>query len=139
MISTNTETLRNISLDFVGSQDELDALFNMLIFELSSSGQKGVGLAGIQINIPIRVAVVVDGKNLIKLYNTKILKQEQPYIFRGEGCMSFKGQFADTQRYNHIVILNGDGKEYSFSGFTACVVQHELGHFDGKIFTDYKV
>ena len=83
MITQNSQTLRNISLDFTGTLEELYSLFSLLEFELKSHpGQKGVGFSGIQINVPIRVAIIRHEKTAINLYNAVITKQEQPFIFQ---------------------------------------------------------
>ena len=137
MITQNVQTLKNISVDFIGSEEELKILISLLEFELvNNSEQKGVGLSAIQINIPIRVAIIRNGKEAFNLYNAKIIKQEQPFVFEGEGCLSFPQQYCNTKRFNLIEILNGNGEVLKFSGFLACAVQHELDHWDGIIFTE---
>jgi len=139
MITTNLETLRNPSLPFTGSIDELKELISVLEFELSSSQRKGVGLSAIQINIPLRVAIIRADKTILNLVNAEIIKAEQPFTFKGEGCLSFPGEFKNTTRFNIITVLNGDGEELKLSGFLAVVAQHEIGHFDGEVFLDKAV
>ena len=150
MITTNIETLRQISTSFNGTKKELQDIFDCLNYELNSSKIKGSGLSAIQINIPYRIAIIhieqiikKFGKKEKKLksynlYNTEIIQQEQPFIFKGEGCLSFPEQFVDTIRYNYIKVKNGDGKILNFSGYEAVVVQHEISHWDGKLIIDYK-
>jgi peptide deformylase len=140
MITQNVDTLRNISLDFSGTDDDFKALITLLEFELKSNPNgKGVGLSAIQINVPVRVAIVRFEKQVFNLFNAKIVHKEQPYTFKGEGCLSFPGMFHDTKRYNLIRVLNGNGEELKFSGFLAAIVQHELDHWDGVVFTDKAV
>ena len=139
MITRNTDTLKNISLDFTGTPEEYSKLINLLEFELRASNPKGVGLSAIQINIPLRVAIIRHDKVGLNLYNTEIIDKSQPFIFKGEGCLSFPGQFINTKRYNQITIRNGNGETASFSGFTAIAIQHEIAHWSGETMFDYEV
>ena len=139
MIATNIDILRTKSLDFNGTPDELKSLVKVLEFELSHAVLKcGAGLSAIQINIPYRVSIIRTEATNLDLYNTKITRAEQPCVFKGEGCLSFPNLFLDTNRYNLITVVNGDGKEYKFSGFEAIVVQHELDHWEGRVLIDNK-
>lgn len=140
MITRNIETLRTKSLPFDGTPEELENLFTVLEFELTHNpnSDKGVGLSGIQINVPYQVAIIRTATTKLDLYNAKVTKQEQPYVFEGEGCLSVPGETCNTKRFNIIEIVNGDGKELKLSGFDAVVVQHELGHWNGEVFLDYK-
>lgn len=140
MITTNTETLRTKSSDFTGTPEELKSLFNVLEFELFNAPSKdGVGLSGIQVNVPIRVAIVRTKTTRLNIYNAKITATEQPFTFQGEGCLSVPGVKCSTTRFNIITVTNGDGVETKHSGFDAVVIQHEIGHWDGEIFTDHKI
>lgn len=138
MITLNKETLRNPSLAFTGSDEELQELISVLEFELKAE-KSGSGLSAIQVNIPYRVAIVRHEKTQVNLYNAKLISKQQPYTFKGEGCLSLPNEFCDTTRFNVIEVENGDGEIMKFSGFIATVVQHELDHFDGILFVDRKV
>lgn len=143
MIVTSLDTLKLKSQDFTGTEEDLKALVECLEFELKNSRIKGVGLSAIQIGIPERVAIIrykteikVHGERRevetnIDLYNAEVIKQSNPFTFKGEGCLSLPLQWYDTERYNEITIRNGDGKEYKFSGFMAVVIQHEIDHWNG--------
>ena len=139
MITYNQDTLKNISLDFTGSAEELQTLIYLLEFDLKNSPNKGVGLSAIQINIPLRVAIIRHEKTVINLYNAKIIKMEQPFTFKQEGCLSIPGIFLDTKRYNIIEIRNGDSEILKLSGFIAVAVQHEICHWFGQTLYDYQV
>ena len=115
---------------------------------MDQSKDKGTGLSAIQISVPYRIAVIrlkstikvyKEKKEIVTsydLYNAKIIDKQQPWIFKGEGCLSLPGKFVNTKRYNIIKVRNGDGKILSFSGFAAVVVQHEISHWDGKLIFD---
>lgn len=139
MITQSCETLRTKSIDFDGTPDDLLHLIGCLEFELSHAPEKGgVGLSGIQINIPYRVCIIRTKTTQVNLFNAKIIKSEQSFVFENEGCLSLPGQRYNTRRYNIITVLNGDGIETKFSGFDAVVIQHEIGHWDGELFIDHK-
>lgn len=151
MITENIDTLRLVSDPFSGTEEELKAMFDCLEHEFNNHAVKGTGLSGIQVNLPYRVAIIriereckAHGrmrKTLIShnLYNAEVLRKEQPFTFKGEGCLSVPGEFKSTKRFNFIEIKNGDGEILRFSGFDAVVVQHELDHWDGVLFTDHAV
>ena len=151
MITKSIDTLRIKSENFQGTEEDLKAIVENLEFELKQHKGDSVGLSGIQIGVPVRVAIIRlnhkikfhgverEMKESYDLYNAKIISQSNPFNFKGEGCLSFPNQFCTTRRYNQITVVNGDGKEYKFSGFTAVVIQHELDHWEGMVFTDRKV
>jgi peptide deformylase len=139
MITSNIDVLRVKSEEFKGTEDELAALIGVLEFELSHAPHQGVALSGIQVNIPYRVAIIRSKTTNLNLVNAKIVKSEQPFVFKGEGCLSFPNQFISTNRYNIVNVVDGDGTEHKFSGFDAVVVQHEIGHWDGDLFIDHEV
>ena len=140
MITYNIETLRNPSLDFDGTEENLKHIIMLLEFELKTHPQtSGVGLSAIQINVPVKVAIVRLEKLVLNLINAQIIHAEQPYEFEGEGCLSLPGYFCKTKRYNLITLRNGDGSETKYSGYEAAVIQHEIDHWHGIIFTDRKI
>ena len=137
MITQDLETLRQVSELFSGTDEELEALFECLEFELRTSSFQGVGLSAIQINIPLRVCIIRGSKKL-NLHNAKIISRQQRYTYKFEGCLSLPGVTEATTRYNLIEVQNGDGETFKVSGFDALVIQHEIEHWDGILFTDRK-
>jgi len=147
MISKNLDTLKSQSMDFEGSEEDLKTIVTNLEYELKQCPD-ALGLSAIQVGIPERVAIVRvnhkikfhgEVKEITKsynLYNAKITKKSNPFVFKEEGCLSFPGKVYDTDRFNEIEVLNGDGEELKFSGFVAVVVQHELDHWDGVVVAD---
>jgi peptide deformylase len=151
MITENVDTLRLVSDPFSGTDEELKAMFDCLEHEFKNHAIKGTGLSGIQVNLPYRVAIIriereyeahgQKHKSLIShnLYNAEIIRQEQSFVFKGEGCLSVPGEFKNTKRFNLIEIKNGNGEILKFSGFDAVVVSHEIDHWNGILFIDRKV
>lgn len=151
MITKSIDTLRIKSEDFQGTDEDLKVIIENLEFELNRHKGDSVGLSAIQIGVPQKVAIIRlhhkikfhgverEMKESYNLYNAKIVSQSNLFKFKGEGCLSFPNEFCTTERYNQITVVNGDGKEYKFSGFTAVVVQHELDHWNGVVFKDREV
>jgi peptide deformylase len=57
-----------------------------------------------------------------------------------EGCLSVPGYVGEVTRFEHVVCtgLDRDGKKISLDahGWFARVLQHEMDHLDGIIYTD---
>jgi len=111
----------------------------------------GCGLAAPQIGISRRV-VVVDGRELADTYpylkdfrrtivNPVIKEESAEKITYQEGCLSVPGIFCDVVRPKRITVEYYDEKlekvTETFDNFAARMVQHELSHLDGDLFTDH--
>ena len=101
---------------------------------------QGVGLAGPQVGIMRRIAVVeVEEGNLIELINPKIIayagEQEG-----NEGCLSVPGKYGTVKRPMHVTVraTNRHGEEFEItaSEFLARALCHEIDHLDGKLYID---
>lgn len=136
MIITDLKILRTKSKDCPDDKVGFIQLIKTLEDELANSENPGVGLSAIQINVPIKVAIVRTEKLSLDLYNTEIVSGHTPIISKGEGCLSIPNTFMDTIRMNNITIKNGDGKVYELNGFEAIICQHEIDHFAGILITD---
>ncbi|MFS8630786.1 MAG: peptide deformylase [Bacillales bacterium] len=100
----------------------------------------GVGLAAPQIGIRKQIAVVYadDETGKIELINPQILEAggEQTDV---EGCLSFPGLYGEVSRpyYVKVRAQNRKGKFFVLEAedFLARVIQHELDHLQGILFT----
>jgi len=149
MITNNLDTLKMKSEPI--TEDELEIIIQALEDDLSATNGHGVGLSGIQISIPKRVAIIRHTRKVkihgtkkeitdsYNLYNAEIIEKSQPFIYKNEGCLSVPGEYINTNRYNRVKIKNGNGEIYDFSGFLAVVAQHEIDHWDGILFSDRAV
>ena len=138
MIVTNEEQLRIQSEPFTGTEEELSNLIKVLEFELELCENPGVGLAAIQIGIPVQVGIIRTEEIGLDLVNTKIVSCSEMVKLR-EGCLSFPGQFIDVYRMHTITMDNKDGEIMEISGFIAQAVQHEVDHFSGLTMFDRRV
>lgn len=132
-IITDPIYLKNVSTD--AQHDEYNAIIKDL--EDSLDLKKGIGLAGIQIGIPKKVAIIRIGDIKLTLINTHIIEKWGRFKFIGEGCLSLPDLHIDTARYNRITI-NIDNEIKEYTGLLAVAIQHEIGHWNGKTILDYK-
>lgn len=99
----------------------------------------GVGIAGPQVGILKRVAVVDVGEGKIELINPQIIEATGTQC-GSEGCLSVPGVFGDVERPNFVIVKAQDrnGEEFTVKGegFLARAFCHELDHLDGHLFTE---
>jgi peptide deformylase len=101
---------------------------------------KGIGLAGNQVGVARRVAVVdVDGDRFAMI-DPRIVESEGRATAE-EGCLSIPDIYADVTRPDRVVIeaLDAAGNPYrkEATGLKARAIQHEIDHLDGILFLDH--
>ena len=97
----------------------------------------GVGLAANQIGYNKRIAVIKRGDEDIVLVNPVIISKSKKTVKSVEGCLSFPEDQVTVRRHKSITLQRQPGfKIETFEGFEAIVIQHELGHLDGKTMWD---
>ena len=103
----------------------------------------GVGLAAPQVGILKRL-IVVDNRDeeenkRFYMLNPVILEKEGEEISM-EGCLSIPGKQGTVKRAKNIKVKYNDltGKEKIMEAeyFLACIIQHEMDHLDGILYTD---
>lgn len=142
IIQNNEEAIRLNCEDVLES--EAGELISLLERELSNSallGRPGIGLAAPQLGIAKKAAIVRIGNLSLNLINCNIENKYDQFIFREEGCLSFPGRIEDTIRYKEIVIKNNLVYPYNLSatGIVAVCCNHEIDHFNNKLFFEHKV
>ncbi len=100
----------------------------------------GVGLAGPQVGVSLRLFVFDDGvTGPMFMANPELLSPEGE-IVEEEGCLSIPGPFHPTRRSAKVVCrgqdLHGDPLEMTGEGLLARIFQHETDHLDGTLFID---
>jgi len=101
---------------------------------LLTSWTPGVGLAAIQIGVPVRMAWFKDGEKEYTLINPIITKATKAVVNPKEGCLSIPDVWTATKRYMDVTIRHQGEEEMEtleLSGFPAIVAQHEIDHMDG--------
>jgi peptide deformylase len=143
IIVNNEEALRLPCQDV--TPEEVGNLVATLEAELDYAnrlGKSGIGLAGPQIGIAKKIAIIRLGNGAnINLINAKLEKGFDPALFAQEGCLSFPGRVEDTTRFQEVYITDNLIYPHSFvaTGLLAVVCQHELDHLNSTLFMDRKV
>lgn len=132
--------------------DIIDRMKNTLS---QTDNPKGVGLAATQIGIPLSIFITRPKENsvirvfinpqiiwksdsvseLIREEEGKSLKKEKKL----EGCLSITNIWGHLLRASRVKLkytdITGTVREEEFSGFMATIVQHEVDHLHGILFT----
>ena len=102
----------------------------------------GVGIAAPQIDVFYRVVLIADpaGKRPFFMINPKITHfSEEKNVFQ-EMCLSVPKKSGMVQRPIQITVEYEDEKRNKCIGvaydFEARIIQHEINHLDGILFTD---
>ena len=111
----------------------------------------GCGLAAPQIGVSLRV-VIVDGDVVSDSYpylkdfrrtliNPEIVEESEEQTTYSEGCLSIPGIYCDIQRPKKIKVRyhneNLEEVTEEFDNFASRMIQHEMSHLDGDLFTDH--
>ena len=127
--------------------------FNDLIENMIETmhAYEGVGLAGPQVHLPLRVFVfeveekVAKRRNVPKVgvgvfFNATYEIVGNDTITDWEGCLSVPFLGGELERAKKIRIRgidhDGDDVDIEVSGFTARIFQHEIDHTDGHVYLD---
>ena len=111
---------------------------------------EGCGLAAPQIGVSSRV-LIVDGREMTDVYpyldgftrvmiNPVVLEESTEKCEFSEGCLSVPGIYADVVRPAKITVEyldeNLQKQVETFDKFACRMIQHEMSHLDGVLFTD---
>lgn len=123
---------------------EIDEEILKLAEEMFAACRKanGIGLAAPQIGLSLRLCII-DLEHLglppFAMVNPKIVKKSFKKIEMEEGCLSIPGVYGMVKRPVKIKVraLNLHGEKHTFEadGMLARVIQHEVDHLDGILFT----
>ena len=106
----------------------------------------GVGLAAIQIGVPLRVVTMdvsksEDEHQPMVLINPEITWASQEKRVYEEGCLSIPEYYEEVERPDRVrfryMNLQGEVIEQEADGLLATCVQHEVDHLNGVLFIDY--
>ncbi|MBL7215863.1 MAG: peptide deformylase [Phycisphaerae bacterium] len=103
---------------------------------------KGVGLAGPQAGVNLRIFVVsIDGTNEnARVYINPTIKPEGKVVAFEEGCLSLPGIFGKVNRYAKCTVTATDLDGHEFTevgeGLLARAFQHEFDHLEGMMIKD---
>jgi len=126
--------------------NELQALIDDMVETMRAA--PGVGLAGPQINVPLRVIVVEFGDEededippkLHIVVNPELSKFSQEMVSGTEGCLSIPGFLGEVERSKTITVKgynrHGQPLKIKAKGWLARIFQHEVDHLDGILYID---
>jgi peptide deformylase len=127
-----------------GVSDEIRALMDDMLETMYDA--PGIGLAAIQVGVPLRV-IVMDlapeneepkPRYFVNPEIVETVEETQPYE---EGCLSVPDIFDQVERSERCLIryLDYDGNQIEewAEGLYAVCIQHEMDHLEGTLFIDY--
>lgn len=108
----------------------------------------GAGISAIQIGAPVRVIVARalkdaedDSTKTVVLINPEIIEQSPELEEDFDACLSVPGYWGLTDRsiFIRVRYQNRFGRWINgrFEGFLARIVQHEIDHLSGILYTDH--
>jgi len=156
MAVLNIETLDNPILrkktrPVTKFDDELQRLIDDMIETMRAAN--GVGLAGPQVNQPLRLTVIetlpeqdeegneIEGsRELIVLINPEIVWESRSMVDGIEGCLSIPGWVGEVSRNESVRIRAQDRRgrkvRLKLKDWTARIAQHEIDHLNGVLYID---
>ncbi|HRE20990.1 MAG TPA: peptide deformylase [Rhabdaerophilum sp.] len=106
----------------------------------------GIGLAAIQIGVPLRVVTMDvskrdDKQEPMALLNPEIVWKSEEMREMEEGCLSIPEYYETVERPDRIRLRYRDvdfnEHEIEADGVLATCIQHEVDHLNGVLFIDY--
>ena len=100
----------------------------------------GVGLAAPQVGEPLRLTVIeIPEEEPIILINPEVTEQKGERLVT-EGCLSYPGYRGETTRSETVKVkaldLNGEKMRIKADGLLAQVLEHEIDHLNGILYTN---
>lgn len=116
---------------------EVNELLNKMVSLMRK--EKGAGLAANQAGLDLSLVVIETPEKLYKLINPKIVKKKGKVIFE-EGCLSFPELSLSVKRAKEVLVnyvdTQGNFIDLKAEGMLAVILQHEIDHIYGILFTD---
>lgn len=106
----------------------------------------GIGLAAIQIGVPLRMLVIdlakEDEPKAPQVFiNPEILTRADEGSIYEEGCLSIPDYYAEVERPASVRVsyldAQGAKQEVEAEGLLATCLQHEIDHLNGVLFIDH--
>ena len=141
-VTISDEKIRQKSDEVVAFDRKLAELIRTLQ-EVSAvqTDPPALGMAAVQIGTPKRVFVARIRKRFKPFVNARILKSSKKAGAFLEGCFSVGGIFGHVIRPLEVTVEAQDmrGKKITktYKGLTARIIQHEIDHLEGILFTDH--
>ena len=143
IIKVPNPILKKISKPVKEVNDEIRSILDDMLDTMYDA--PGIGLAAIQIGIPLRMLVIDISKeeknDPLFFINPEIVEPSKDLSSFEEGCLSVPGIWEEIERPDKckVKFLNRKGKkqEKKCNGLLATVIQHEIDHLEGIVFVDH--
>jgi len=153
ILTVPNPVLKQVSKPVSEVTDETRALMDDMLETMYDA--PGIGLAAIQIGVPLNVIVMDLAKDKDADENEETVAKPNPKFFINpeiletvdelrpyeEGCLSVPEVYDEIERPNRVKIryLDYHGKEVVewAEGLYAVCIQHEMDHLKGVLFIDY--
>lgn len=138
------QKLREISIPVDAVTDDIRALMDDMLETMYDA--PGIGLAAIQIGVPLRVIVMDisdkdEERQPMFFVNPEILDPAEELAPYEEGCLSVPDFYENVDRPAtcRVKFLDYDGNEQIIEaeGLFATCIQHEMDHLNGVLFVDH--
>jgi peptide deformylase len=136
------QMLRSKAQDVVVITDQIRAIWTDMIDTMEA--MPGVGLAAVQIGVPLRLAVVdaSDARGqAVRMANPSVLHASAQLRGHEEASPNLPGVYALIERPRAVTVrfLNDAGlwEDRDFVGLWATSVQHQIDHLAGKMYFDH--
>jgi peptide deformylase len=136
--------LKQVSRRVDAVTDETRALMDDMLETMYAA--PGIGLAAVQIGVPVRVIVMDLAKEGEKpepryFVNPEILETVEETQTYEEGCLSVPDYYDEVDRPKRVKLryLNYQGEQIEewAEGMYAVCIQHEMDHLQGTLFIDH--
>jgi len=146
IITSDNPLLREKSHTARRVTEEIEQLIEDMLETMRAA--EGVGLAAIQIGVPLRVIVVEipedledpDAGTLLVLINPEVARASDEMEEGAEGCLSVPGWIGIVPRHLSVTVKGMDQKGRKIrlraEGYLARILQHEIDHLKGVLFID---
>ena len=125
--------------------EEYGLLVGRMLATVLNPENEGVGIAAPQVGILRRIIAVQrfdkEGEPFEIFVNPEIIRYSAERQSGEEGCLSLPDVSGCVSRAKQVTLRYLDGRTFEkreevIDGFTAIIVQHEIDHLDGRLFTD---
>lgn len=134
--------LRNAAAPVAGITPEVEAIWTEMIAAMEA--MPGVGLAAVQLGIPLALAVVdasTTRGQAVRMANPVVLHASIEPRLHEEASPNLPGVSAVIERPRAVTVrfLNADGvtEDRDFVGLWATSVQHQIDHLAGRMYFDH--
>lgn len=136
--------LRQVSKPVEKVDDSIRALMDDMLETMYAA--PGIGLAAIQVGVPLRVIVMdVSGEEEERqpryFVNPEILDPSEETAVYQEGCLSVPDYYDEVERPARCRVryldYHGEERIEDAEGLLATCIQHEMDHLNGVLFIDH--